>query len=197
MSLEVYIPFVLFVIVMTGTPGVGNLTMMAIGQNAGFRAALPFLLGTTIGNCVLNTSVGFGLGAVFLASPQVAWVMKIGGMGYICYLGWKILSMQLGEARTDKRFTVLEGCLVHPTNPKSWAMSVVGFSQIATPDLPLWHQVAVFVPTFLFFQVFFHSLWGGAGVVLMRTLRSRRVLLAVNTVLVATMVGATGYALFV
>lgn len=42
MTLEIYLPFLLFVIVMTGTPGMGNLTMMAIGQATGLRSALPF-----------------------------------------------------------------------------------------------------------------------------------------------------------
>ena len=46
-------------------------------------------------------------------------------------------------------------------NPKSWAMSVVGFSQVANSSLSLLQQVGVFVSTF-FFQAFSHSLWGGA-----------------------------------
>ena len=196
MSLETYFAFVLFVIVMTGTPGVGNLTMMAIGQNTGFRSSLPFLAGTTIGAMALDTAVGFGLGVLFLASPKIAWVMKIGGMGYILYLGWKIISMQIGNASADRRFTLFEGVLVHPTNPKSWTMAVVGFSQIATPDVPLVQLVAIFVLTFTVFQVSFHSLWGLAGTVIMRTLKSRRALLGLNSTLVAIMVGATAYALF-
>lgn len=197
MSLETYMAFVLFVIVMTGTPGVGNLTMMAIGQNTGFRSTLPFLAGTTVGAMTLDTTVALGLGGVFLASPTVAWVMKIGGMAYILYLGWKILSMQLVEAKANRRFTFVEGVFVHPTNPKSWAMAVVGFSQIANPDVPLLQQVVIFVLTFTVFQVSFHSLWGWGGAMMMRTLKSKSVLLGVNFVLVGLMVGATAYAMFV
>lgn len=196
MSLETYLSFVIFVIAMTGTPGVGNLTMMAIGQTAGFRGTVPFLAGTTLGMLSLNILVGLGLGALLTASPRLTWVLKIGGMAYIGYLGWKILSMQLDEVQANKRFTVAEGVLVHPTNPKSWAMSVVGFSQVASPELALWQQMAVFVPTFLLFQVGFHSLWGYAGAAIVRSLASGRALLAVNVVLVAAMLGATGYALF-
>ena len=197
MSIETYTAFVLFVIAMTGTPGIGNLTMMAIGQTTGFRSALPFLLGATTGMVALNIMVALGLGGLFLASPKIAWVMRVCGMGYIVYLGWKILTMRMGTAGTDRRFTYWEGVFVHPTNPKSWAMSVVGFSQIASPDLGLWQQMAIFVPTFLVFQVSFHSLWGWAGSVIMGALTSRRALLGVNSVLVAAMVGATVYALCV
>lgn len=197
LNMETYTAFVLFVIVMTGTPGVGNLTMMGIGQNTGFKSALPFLAGTTVGMICLNVLVGFGLGGLFMASPKLAWVMKIGGMGYICYLGWKLLSMQLGKAGASKRFSFWEGVILHPINPKSWAMSVVGFSQLASPSLPLLEQMAVFVPTFMVFQVTFHSMWGLAGAAIMRTLKSRAVLVGVNSVLVAVMVGATAYAMFI
>lgn len=197
MNIESYAAFVLFVVVMTGTPGAGNLTMMGIGQTTGFRSAIPFLAGTTVGMVALNVLVCFGLGGLFLASPNLALGMKIAGMGYILYLGWKLLSMTLSEREVDRRFTFGEGVVLHPLNPKSWAMSVVGFSMLADPSVPLWREMVVFVPTFLFFQVLFHSTWGAAGAVIMRTLKSRAVLTGVNCVLVAVMVGATLYALFV
>jgi len=73
---------------------------------------------------------------------------------------------------------------------------VVGFSQLADPSVPLMQQLAVFVLTFTFFQVSFHSMWGLAGAVIMRTLKSRAILTGVNITLVAIMVGATAYALF-
>ncbi len=195
MTIETYMAFVLFVIVMTGTPGIGNLTMMGIGQTTGFRSALPFLLGTTVGMVSLNTLVSLGLGGLFMTSPTAGLVMKVCGMGYIFYLAWRLLHMQLSEAKVDRQFTLWEGVFVHPLNPKSWAMSVVGFSQIADPAVPLAQQMAIFIPTFLVFQMLFHSLWGWGGSVILNSLKSKRVLAGVNVTLVSVMVGATMYAL--
>lgn len=197
MNLESYAAFVLFVIVMTGTPGAGNLSMMTIGQTTGFKSALPFLAGATVGAVTLDTLVALGLGGLFMASPKLAWAMKITGMAYILYLGWKLLSMQLSAAGANRRFTFVEGVFLHPTNPKSWAMAVVGFSQLADPSVPLAVQVPVFVFTFMVFQVSFHSLWGLAGAAIMRTLKNGPVLRGVNCALVAVMVGATAYAIFI
>ena len=197
MTIETYAAFVLFVIVMTGTPGMGNLSMMAIGQATGFRSSLPFLVGTTVGAMSLNTLVGLGLGGLFMASPSAAWGMKVCGMGYIFYLAWKLLTMQLSEATADKRFTFWEGLFLHPLNPKSWAMSVVGFSQISDPTVPFVQQMTIFVITFMVFQVSFHSLWGLAGAMILNSLKSKNVLVGVNITLVTVMVGATMYALFV
>ncbi|BCS88973.1 LysE family translocator [Pseudodesulfovibrio sediminis] len=196
MNMETYTAFLLFAIVMTATPGAGNLTMMGIGQNTGFKSSLPFLAGAVIGALGLNTMVSLGLGGLFMASPRLAWVMKIGGMGYICYLGWKLLSMRLTTGAAVKRFTFMEGVILHPLNPKSWAMSVVGFSQIANNSRPFIQQLIIFVLTFMACQITFHSSWGLAGVAIMRTLKSNSVLMGVNTVLVAVMIGATAYALF-
>ncbi|OIQ49820.1 Homoserine/homoserine lactone efflux protein [Pseudodesulfovibrio hydrargyri] len=197
MNMETYAAFVLFVIVMTGTPGAGNLTMMGIGQTTGFKSAIPFLIGATVGAVSLDTMVALGLGKIIQTSPNLATVMKVCGTCYILYLGWKLLTMRLGSHAVNRRFTFWEGVILHPLNPKSWAMALVGFTQFADPSLPLLWQVSVFVLTFMVFQVSFHSAWGLAGAAILRTLKSGAVLTGVNCVLVAVMVGATMYALFV
>jgi threonine/homoserine/homoserine lactone efflux protein len=197
MNMETYAAFVLFVIVMTGTPGAGNLTMMGIGQTTGFKSAIPFLIGATVGAVSLDTMVALGLGKIIQTSPNLAAIMKACGTCYILYLGWKLLTMRLGSHTVNRRFTFWEGVILHPLNPKSWAMALVGFTQFADPSQPLLWQVAVFVLTFMVFQVSFHSAWGLAGAAILRTLKSGVVLTGVNCVLVAVMVGATMYALFV
>lgn len=196
MNMETYFAFVLFVIVMTGTPGMGNLSMMSIGQTTGYRSSLPFLAGLLVGEAVLNLMVALGLGGLYMARPEVAWIMKIGGLAYICYLGWKIMAMHVGGPDSNQRFTFRDGLFLHPTNPKSWAMAVVGFSQIAHPEGSLTVQTAIFMATFAFFAFTFHSLWGLVGTVLMRTLKSRSVLVGVNLTMVTVMIGATAYAMF-
>ena len=189
------LPFLLFVIAMTGTPGPGNLAMFGIGQATGFSGAIPFLCGTTTGFLVLNTAVGLGLGALFTESPAVYGALKVVGTAYILYLAWKILRSRMAEPGATHRFTFLEGVLIHPVSPKSWAMSVVGFSQFADPGAALLPKVLLFVGLFFIGQVCFHSLWCAAGAFLMRLLTSRKTQLAVNACAVVLMVGATFYAL--
>ena len=189
------LPFLLFVIAMTGTPGPGNLAMFGIGQATGFSGAIPFLCGTTAGFLLLNTAVGLGLGALFTESPVVYGTLKAVGTAYILYLAWKILRSRVAEPGAAHRFTFLEGLLIHPVSPKSWAMSVVGFSQFAQPDAALLPRMLVFVSLFFVGQVCFHSLWCAAGAFLMRLLTSPGIRLGVNALAVALMVGATFYAL--
>ncbi|WP_027186379.1 LysE family translocator [Desulfovibrio inopinatus] len=195
MNMETYFAFVLFAILMTATPGMGNLTMMAIGQTTGFRSSLPFLAGAVLGATCLDTLVSVGLGGLFLRSPQLAIVVKCGGMAYILYLSWKIMTMQLSTHGSNKRFSFWEGLVLHPSNPKSWTMAVVGFSQVVNPEAPLLPQVVLFVATFSIFAMTFHSLWGVAGAMLMRTVTSPPLRIGLNLVMVGGMVGATLYAM--
>lgn len=189
------LPFILFVMAMTGTPGPGNLTHMAIGQSTGFRSALPFLAGTTCGAVCLDTAVGFGLGEVLMASEAVALALKVVGTVYILYLAWKVVNLTVDAPGEVRRFSFRDGALIHPLSPKSWAMAVVGFSQFSDPTAPLVPQVAVFVLTFMFFQVSFHSLWCFAGASLVHVLRSDRIRLGINCFVALLMVGATLHAL--
>jgi len=189
------LPFILFVMAMTGTPGPANLTLMAIGQATGFRSALPFLAGTILGFLCLNLAVGFGLGQLFMASPIVNSVMKVVGAAYILYLAWKVLRLSIGTPDTARRFTFRDGAFIHPFSPKSWAMSVVGFSQFSDPAAPLLPQVAAFAFIFFVFQASFHNLWCVAGVWLVRLLKSARIRTGVNCAVALLMVGVTMHAL--
>ncbi|EPR38655.1 Lysine exporter protein (LYSE/YGGA) [Desulfovibrio sp. X2] len=189
-------PFIIFVVLMTGTPGPANLTLLAIGQSTGFRSGLPFLLGCFLGMGLLNCVGGLGLGQLVAASPAAGLVLKVAGTAYIVYLGVKILGMQIGEARTTRRFTFLEGVMLHPLSPKSLAMSLTGAAQFMTPGRALLPQVGAFVLIFLVSQATFHTLWLTAGSSLLKLLRSQRVLTACNVSAATLMVGATVWALF-
>ncbi len=197
---ELFVPFALFVMAMTGTPGPGNMAMLLIGQTTGFRSALPFLLGTTIGAVCLNTLVACGLGEAFLHWPGLMDVLRVLGTIYICYLAWKILRLQARPAGEGRRFTLAEGLLIHPLSPKSWAMSVAAYTQFFAP-LALEHGQVGLAPTLLFLltfmagQVGFHSLWCLLGAGLARLLEREAVRWAVNGTLVALMLGATAYAM--
>ncbi|MCP3926802.1 MAG: LysE family translocator [Desulfobacterales bacterium] len=191
------IPFILFVIAMTGTPGPGNLTMLGIGQATGFRSAIPFLIGTTVGCFLLNLSVAFGLGAFVTESVKISYFMKIFGMGYMIWLGFKVIKLQIEAKEIKKQFTFFEGFLIHPTSPKSWAMSVIAINQFADPTSTYLTKTVVFVLCFLIGQVTFHSLWCAIGSKIISLLRTQKIRVAFNVITAFMMVGTTAYALFI
>ena len=194
---ENYWAFVLFVVALTGTPGAGNLSMLALGQSVGYRRALPFFAGMVTGGVCLDIGVAVGLGELYAASPGLADVFRVLGTAYILYLAWKILRMQISETGAERPFSFWEGLILHPLNPKTWAMGISAYSQFTDPSGPWAIQALLFVLTFMAGMITFHSIWGLAGASLMRALRTPALRLSVNSAMVLLMVGATMYALFV
>lgn len=199
-----FIPFALFVIAMTATPGPGNMAMCCIGQATGLRSALPFLAGTTLGCLALNALVACGLGAAFLRWPVLVDVLRVLGTGYILYLAWKIIRLQVQpKGGGSMRFSLVDGLFIHPLSPKSWAMSVAAYTQFFAPftegggasgGLSL-AATLCFMLTFMAGQTGFHTLWCALGTGLARVLRRPGLRLAVNGGMVVVMLGATAYAM--
>ncbi|WP_421903884.1 LysE family translocator [Maridesulfovibrio sp.] len=188
--------FLIFVIVMTGTPGPGNIASMALGQAVGFKRSIPFLSGIVIGGMIMDVLAAIGLAELFLAYPQVSAVLKVGGLAYILYLAWKVLNMQADSSGKPKAFKFVEGLALHPLNPKHYAMTVSAFAQFADPSANRFTEILIFVGTFTCGAAFFHSMWCFAGESFMKMLRSAAVRHTVNISMVVLMVGATAYALY-
>ena len=191
-----YWPFLLFVIVMTGTPGPGNLAMLALGQTVGFKKSIPFLIGMVTGGAAVELLVAFGLGELYINSPRTASVFKVISIIYILYLALKVMRMNVQPPDEVKPFTLYDGLMLHPLNPKAWAMSISAFSQFADPAAPHFFEISVFVLTFAYMGLISHSFWGLTGSSLLRIMRSPKLRLCINTSMVVLMVGATVYALY-
>ncbi len=188
--------FLVFVIVMTGTPGPGNLALMALGQAVGFKRSIPFLSGVIVGGMVMDILVVIGLAELFLASPEAASVLKVFGMIYILYLAWKVMGMSGTASSNRKSFKFYEGLMLHPLNPKHYAMTVSAFAQFADPTAPRFMEISIFVATFTCCAAFFHTTWCYAGESLLKLLKVPKMRYAVNASMVVLMVGATVYALY-
>ncbi|WP_432738737.1 LysE family translocator [Maridesulfovibrio sp. FT414] len=193
---ENFWPFLVFVIVMCGTPGPGNLASMALGQAVGFKRSIPFVSGIVVGGSIMDILVVLGLAELFLASPQAASVLKVLGMLYILYLAWKVMGMSGDVKSSRKSFRFYEGLILHPLNPKHYAMTVSAFAQFADPQAPRFMEIFIFVATFTCCAAFFHSMWCYAGESMLKLLRTPKLRYAVNTSMVVLMVGATVYALY-
>ena len=191
------IPLILFAMAMTGTPGPGNLAMMAIGQTSGYRSALPFLLGTFCGFVTLGLALGYGLAGLFATLPVLHTALQVVGTLYILYLAAKVLGIKAVVGTRNRAFTFREGVFLHPLNPKSWAMLAVAHSQFAPQAMARSGQIFTVTLIFALGLLIFHSLWCLGGSTVHQFVSSRRVLTVVNGSMAALMVGATTFALFI
>ena len=67
---------ILFAIFMTGSPGPGNLLMMAGGASLNFKKCTYFLIGLVAGKTLVNFLIFLGLGAIVINNNIIFEVLK-------------------------------------------------------------------------------------------------------------------------
>jgi threonine/homoserine/homoserine lactone efflux protein len=132
---DTLLPYILYCIAMSGTPGPNNVMVMASGVNFGYRRTLPHIFGVNIGFSLMLGLMALGLGAVFLAEPRLQTALKVVGSVYMLWLAWRIATASgVGDAAGGGRpMTFLEGAAFQWVNVKAWVM-VVGAIAVYTPD---------------------------------------------------------------
>jgi threonine/homoserine/homoserine lactone efflux protein len=132
--LDSFLPYVLYCVAMSGTPGPNNVMVMASGVNYGYRRTLPHIFGVNIGFSLMLAVMALGMGAVFLALPWLQTALKAVGTAYMLWLAWKIATaagVGDGEAR-GRPMTFLEGAAFQWVNVKAWFM-VMGAISVYSP----------------------------------------------------------------
>ncbi|UUP16089.1 LysE family translocator [Nitratireductor thuwali] len=168
MSLEVFIAVVIFAFVSSVTPGPNNFMLLASGVNFGFRRTVPHMFGIAGGFCSLLLAVGFGLGAVLKAYPELHLALKIAGGAYLLYLAWRIaasrtLGQSAGGGARPMRF--VEAAAFQWVNPKAWVMAVTAMALYTSPDAPFLSVVLV-AAAFVIVNFPSVSVWAGFGTAL-------------------------------
>jgi threonine/homoserine/homoserine lactone efflux protein len=180
-------PVVLFAFAMTFSPGPNTMMISSFASVFGVRATLPCAAGITTGIGALVLASGLGLGALVAAHPQFALALRTGGLIYVGWLVWKILSAsELGTAEA-KPIGFVGAFALQWINPKAWAMAlgvVTTFSAVATaPNGPL--RIAA-----IFFILLIPAtlVWSAFGAGIRRLLGSGRALHIFNWCMAALIV---------
>lgn len=162
--------FAVFAASQVGTPGPANMALMTTGARYGFRAALPFVAGVALGKQLVIWPVGFGLMELSARVPWVFETLKYVSAAYIIWLAWRVAHMRMGSGggtATAPGFAA--GLIVHPLNPKAWAMIMGGFTAFVAPGTPVVEATATIAAVLLCCQLVLHPLWTLAGEGIART----------------------------
>lgn len=162
--------FAVFAASQVGTPGPANLALMATGARYGLRAALPFVAGVALGKQLVIWPVGFGLMELSNTAPWVFETLKYASAAYITWLAWKVGHLRLSNEQTEQPApSFWAGLIVHPLNPKAWAMIVGGFTAFVAPSTPAFEATLAIAVVLLSCQVVLHPLWTLAGEAMARS----------------------------
>lgn len=156
--------FTVFAASQVGTPGPANMAMLATGAAHGFRAALPFMFGVVAGKQLIIWPIGFGLMELAGQFPTLFEGLKWASAAYICWLAWRVANLRLAPGRASGPVPgFAAGLIVHPLNPKAWAMIVAGFTGFVAPDTPVFTATLGIATILLCCQLILHPIWTFGG----------------------------------
>ncbi|MBW4962759.1 LysE family translocator [Sulfitobacter sp. CW3] len=152
MSFEAWIIFALFWVVFVTTPGPNAVNCINNGMNLGFKRAMIGVLGILTQASLFLVLSAFGITALIAASETAFNVAKLIGAGFLIYLGirgWMNAKKAVSIVDRPTRSIYLRAFAIATINPKSVAGYLAAFSQFVQPDVPIWEQMVVIVPTAL------------------------------------------------
>ena len=152
--------FLLFAFSQIATPGPENMIMLSAGAKYGFRNALPFVIGVIVGKQIIIWPIGFGLMLLNKDHPYIFIFFKYISAGYILWLAWRIANMRISGITSDRPAPgFLSGLIVHPLNPKAWALITTGFTNFVDPISPVLYSTATVAFCLFGVQVVCHPIW--------------------------------------
>ena len=205
MTLSLYSALFIFATIMVITPGPANLLLMSAGAQHGFYKSVPFVIGVTCGKLFLTIGLGIGFLTILNTNPILVNIIKVIGTAYICWLSWKILFLSLQSTESNQNENApnfLNGLMVHPLNPKGWAMVIAAYTQFTsfgnTYTSSSWAlEVIIVAGTFFFIQSISHSIWCWSGSLIFNFLSNKNLIRQIIVTILATLtIGTVVYSNF-
>ena len=155
---------VIFAVSMVASPGPANMILLVAGTRFGLRRSLPFVFGIIVSKQFIIWPIGLGILVFFEYHPETVGVIKGLSFLYIFWLAWKLSNFKISHRSpfiNAPKF--LHGLLVHPTNPKAWAMVSVSFTSYTDSSQNTLTTTFLVAIIFIIVQLVFHILWCFSG----------------------------------
>ena len=92
--------------------------------------------------------------------PYIFIFFKYISAGYILWLAWRIANMRISTKTSNKTApSFFSGLIVHPINPKAWALITTGFTNFVDPISPVFYSTATVAVCLFGVQVVCHPIW--------------------------------------
>lgn len=180
-----------------GSPGPANMALLSVGARFGLRGAWPFVAGVVLGKQLLIWPIGFGLMELAGRAPLVFTGLKWACLAYIAWLAWRIANMSLRLTDDGAQAPgFIAGLVVHPLNPKAWAMITTGFTTFVSPGTPALQATAIIAICLAANQIVLHPLWTLGGQQIARRVAGRPSEKYLMWTLAALTVGSVIFVLF-
>lgn len=197
MAIETWIAFAVASAVLLAIPGPTVLLVVSYSLGHGWRAALPTVVGVSLGDLVAMTISMAGLGALLIASADLYTALRWIGALYLVYLGIKLWRAPVGGGlgasappMFDQSAMLRNAFLVTVLNPKALVFFVAFVPQFLDPAHPILPQAVIMIATFVTLAAANTTIYALAATQARRTIQQPSVQRLVNRVSGSLLIGA-------
>lgn len=152
MSFEAWVIFAAFWAVFVTTPGPNAVNCITNGMQIGFLRSLWGVAAILTQASAFLILSALGVTALIAASETGFFIAKLVGAGWLIWLGikgWINAGKPAPALEPGKGSIYGRALAIAVINPKSVAGYLAAFSQFVQPDVPIWQQMTVIMPTAL------------------------------------------------
>ncbi|MCA0921457.1 LysE family translocator [Pseudooceanicola nanhaiensis] len=152
MSFDGWTVFALFWVLFVTSPGPNAVNCITNGMTLGLPKALWGVAGILTQSLLFLFLSAAGITALIAASPTGFLIAKYMGAGFLVWTGvrgWLRARKPADIGPVNAGSVYGRAFMIATINPKSVAGYLAAFSQFVQPDVPIWSQMAVIVPTAL------------------------------------------------
>lgn len=173
------------------TPGPNNVMVAATAANHGFRAAVPQVLGISIGFALMLAVVGLGVAGVLAALPNLERLLRFVSLAWLLLLAVRIARAGApGHGPAHVPLGFLGAAAFQWVNPKAWFIALAASAAWVLPGQAMGPQVAAIAAVFLVVCLPCVLAWAALGSAASRLLHSPGRLRAFNIGMAALMVAS-------
>jgi len=151
------------------SPGPANIVFAASGARVGVKRSIPLIMGVDTVFIIKSMVVGYGLGEVVQAYPNIMNVMQIVGALYLIFLASKFVRSSTEKSPESIQYLgFIDGLLIQVLNSKGWLMVFLMFT-LFTEQAQLTfgeHGILVLVIWLAMLNISIHFVWVKLGVLL-------------------------------
>ncbi|WP_170377433.1 LysE family translocator [Ruegeria atlantica] len=168
MSFDIWITYVITVLLLMSTPGPSQLLMLSNSATNGLKRGVFTAAGDLTANLLQMLAAGFGLAAIIAASGTALAVIKWLGVAYLVFLGVKMIvkadrKTTQTAPRASRKALWMQGFITSAANPKAVVFFAALFPLFIDGTLPFWPQFAILSATYLTIDGLFLTAYGGSA----------------------------------
>ena len=179
MTFEIWLTYILAVLILMSTPGPSQLLMLSNSLGSGFRRSIATAAGDLSANAIQMIISSVGLVGILYTSQYTFTVIKWLGVAYLLYMGIRLIRQKKLKSGVEPeqaksiRTLYMQGFITSASNPKAIIFFAALFPQFLNVNEPITGQLFILGITYMTIDGLFLSMYGSSADWIAKRFKSR------------------------